>query len=150
MEKFDTIEKALNDKDIMMLREAFGSLCYAKMDLSDGVFEEQLRYVQSKINIKDDRLIGELIASGKTEFTLDDYADAVFELKENFCDERIEDVRTIGKALAVQRKKEQQEKDTVGTVPNPQSHREKEKSQWLPVAAIAVLIIVIFIILVTK
>ena len=102
--KYDAIEKRLANKkdvDIEGLREAIANICYTNRDLSNGEFFEAIKYVESKgIKLKDDKLVGRpTVSSQKNEFTDEDYARAIFELKKNFCDERIEDVQIIGKAL---------------------------------------------------
>ena len=101
MNAYETIEKAISNNDIEALREAIGSICYTSRDFSSGEFDEAVRYVESKgIKLKDNAIIGApTISSQKREFTDQDFARAIFELKKNFCDERIEDVKTIGKSL---------------------------------------------------
>ena len=41
----------------------------------------------------------QLVSDEKSEYTAEDFSEAVFLLKENFCKERINDVKKIGKAL---------------------------------------------------
>ena len=99
-QKYEVIEKGIKNKDIPLLREALGNICYTCTDLSDGDLFENIKYVESHgIKIKDDKLIGKTISSQKSEFTDDDFSRAVFELKRNFCDERIQDVKNIGEKL---------------------------------------------------
>ena len=101
MQRYDVIENGIANQDIKALREALGSICYTSRDFSSGEFDDMVKYVESKgIRIKDDRLVGEpLISSQKDTFEDGDFAKALFELKKNFCDERIEDVKIIGKKL---------------------------------------------------
>ena len=100
MQKYDAIEKGIKEKDIEGLRESVGSICYANRDFSNGEFDQVLSYIESKnINIKDDKLVGNLISREKNTYNDEDFARAVFELKKNFCDERINDVKKIGKDL---------------------------------------------------
>lgn len=100
MQRYEVIEKALAIQDISALREALGNICYTCRDFSDGEFDEVLKYVlRSGINIMDDHLDGELVSDGKSSFVKSDFTKAVFMLKENFCKERIEDVKKIGKAV---------------------------------------------------
>lgn len=101
MRKYESIEAGIANNDIAALREAVGSLCYTDRDFSDGEFDEAVKYVEGRgIKLREDTLSGPpTISSQKTEFTDDDFADAVFELKENFCDERIADVKNIGRVL---------------------------------------------------
>lgn len=96
----------LQKNDVKALREAIGSVIYTSRDFSSGEFDKLVKYVESKgIQLKDKELKGNpTISSQKTDFTDEDFARAVFELKKNFCDERIEDVKTIGKKLYVKKK----------------------------------------------
>lgn len=100
MQRIDAIEKAIKLNDIEGLRVAIADVCYIRRDFSTGEFDELVDYVINKgIELKDDKLVGQLISEGKTTFTEDDFPMAILELKENFCDERIEDVKKIGRAL---------------------------------------------------
>lgn len=101
MQKYDAIENGIAQNDVNALREAIGSICYTNRDFSNGEFFEAIKYVESKgIQLKDAVLVGNAtISSQKSEFTDEDFAKAIFELKRNFCDERIQDVKTIGKKL---------------------------------------------------
>lgn len=101
MQKYDAVEKGIANNDVKALREAIGSICYTNRDFSNSEFFDVVSYVESKgIKLKDDTLVGaEPVSKIKTEFDEDDFTRAVFELKRNFCDERIKDVETIGKKL---------------------------------------------------
>lgn len=98
--KYNAIENGIKNKDIKSLRETIGSICYTNRNFSDGEFDEAIKYVESKgIKIKEKYDGKGLIHTGKSSFTDEDFARAVFNLKKNFCDERIKDVKTIGKSL---------------------------------------------------
>lgn len=99
--RYEAIEKGIANNDVKALREALGSIIYTNRDFSNGEFFKVLNYVESKgIKVKDSELIGKPpITSQKSEFTDEDFARAIFELKKNFCDERIKDVKTIGEKL---------------------------------------------------
>ena len=99
--KYETIEKYIKENNVKALRICITKICYIDRDFSNGEFDRVVRYVESKgIKLKDDSLVGDPpISSQKSEFTDEDFAMAVFELEENFCDERIRDVKTIGKKL---------------------------------------------------
>ena len=100
MQRYEAVENGILNNDIKGLREAVGTLCYTSRDFSSGEFDEVVAYVEKRgIKLKDDKLEGELVSEGKTTYTDEDFAYAVFELKNNFCDERIADVKKIGKAL---------------------------------------------------
>ncbi|SDB55437.1 hypothetical protein SAMN02910317_02874 [Ruminococcaceae bacterium FB2012] len=156
MNKFEAIESGIAEKDKEKLKEAMGNICYTDRSFSTNEFEEQLKHIkESGVDIIDDALDGELVSSGKAEFTDDDFANAVFELKYNFCRERIEDVKRIGRALykpapkpvASVRKEPTQ---TVGTSPNSESHRGTVNKAAVTAAAVAVIAAVVIIVLLIK
>lgn len=165
MQKYDAIENGIAKNDVKALREAIGSICYTNRDFSNGEFFEVVKYVESKgIQLKDPKLIGApAISSQKSNFTDEDFAKAIFELKKNFCDERIEDVRIIGMKLygkkitdskktaskSVAAKSDLTEKNKgTGTFPNQQSHQQKNKIPM--VIGLVAIIAMVFIILITR
>jgi hypothetical protein len=104
MQKNETIEKAIKSKNIQLLREYLGNICYIDANFSTGEFDSTIRYIKNsgilEEELKDKKLEGELITDQKTSpYTQDDFIEAVSKLKNNFCDERIEDVKKIGKML---------------------------------------------------
>lgn len=155
MQRYEAIEQGIARKDIRALREAIGTICYLNRDFSSGEFDEAVRYVESKgIRLKDDRLIGDPpVSSQKSLFTDDDFGTAVFELKENFCDERIEDVKKIGKALYSVKEqpkpeaRQQTGQTKHGTDPNAQSHQTNDA---LLVAGLVAAAVIILLLLVTR
>lgn len=153
MLKYETIENDIAQNNIKSLREKIGSLCYTSRSFSSSEFDEVVSYViQKGIALKDEKLVGSLISEGKETYTDEDFTRAVFELKRNFCDERINDVKKIGRSLykksepkAIDSSTAHRNKDT-GTIPNVQSHREsKAKLLWaaIPVAAVIILIVIL-------
>ena len=100
MQKYDAIENGILTGDVESLREAVGSICYTCRSFRNGEFDEAVEYVLSRgIPLLEDKLVGELVSKDKESFTDEDFAKAVFELKQNFTKERIEDVKAIGSAL---------------------------------------------------
>lgn len=157
MQRYEAIESGIANQDVKALREAIGSICYTSRDFSSGEFDEAIRYVESKgIKIKDEALVGNPVISGqKSTFTDEDFAKAIFELKKNFCEERIQDVKTIGKKLYAP-KPQQKTADVPisrtisdGTYPNGQSHQQKSRTPMIA-GLVAAVIIVIVIILIMK
>ena len=158
MQKYEAIENGIANNDIKALREAIGSIIYTNRDFSNGEFFEAIKYVESKgINIKDSELTGlPTISSQKKEYTDEDFARAIFQLKKNFCDERIKDVKTIGESLYGSKKITSTEqiktisketstkKRSAGTVPNAKSHQQK----ITPIVVIGLVAVVGIIILV--
>ena len=172
MQKYDAVEKGIANNDIKALREAIGSICYTNRDFSNGEFFEVVSYVESKgIKLKDDTLLGaEPVSKIKSEFNEDDFTRAVFELKRNFCDERIKDVETIGKKLYEKKvtqneastnrvEKQTQErvsqKQTVnrnvesGEFPNSQSHQPYDTGKMI-IGAVAIAVIIVMIACICK
>ena len=172
MQKYDAVEKEIANNDIKALREAIGSICYTNRDFSNSEFFEVVSYVESKgIKLKDDTLVGaEPVSKIKIEFDEDDFTRAVFELKRNFCDERIKDVETIGKKL-YRKKTIQNETYTSGSVkqtqeralqreyinrnvgssefPNAQSHQPYDTGKMI-IGAVAIAVIIVMIACICK
>ena len=101
-DEFDFLDKRISDGDVKTLREAFGNMIYACRNFSDGVFDRAVKYVESRgVKIKEPYNKEELVSDTKpsSEWTDRDFTDAIAELKMNFCDERINDVKKIGKKL---------------------------------------------------
>ena len=147
MQRYDVIDNGIANQDIKSLRESLGSICYTSRDFSSGEFDDMVKYVESKgIRIKDDRLVGEpLISSQKDTFEDGDFAKALFELKKNFCDERIEDVKIIGKKLyGLEEQPKKEEPVYCGTSPNRQS---RQKNSVLLLAGLAALMIIVLVVL---
>ena len=100
MQRYEAIENGIKTGDVEALREAVGSICYTCRSFSNGEFDEVVEYViSSGVQLFDVELVGELVSTDKESFTDEDFAKAVFELKQNFTKERIEDVKSIGRAL---------------------------------------------------
>ena len=143
MQTYEAIENGIRERDVEALREAIGGLCYACPDFSDGEFDEVVAYVTTQeIPLLDPALDGELIGTDKESFTDEDFARAVFELKRNFCEERIADVKAIGMALYG----ENTDVET-GDDPNAEGHQtldiKKLKIAGLVAAAVAVVAVTI-------
>ena len=149
MEKYESIERGILQNDIGSLRESIGSICYTCRDFSNGEFDEVVAYVCGKgIELMDKEVVGELISTGKTVYTDEDFARAIFWLKKNFCQERIDDVKKIGKTL-YKRTEKIQAPQTTGTDPNAQSHQASNgsKIRYAGLVALGVAILAIAIIL---
>ena len=100
MKLYQAIENEISIDDISALHEAVGNICYTCKDFSNGEFDDAVNYFNIKVpNFMDKEVKGSLISDGKTTYSEDDFADAIFMLKKNFCKERIADVKKIGKAV---------------------------------------------------
>ena len=152
MQKYDAIERGIIEHDIILLREAIGNICYTNRSFSNGEFDEVLSYIEKKgVKIKDEGLKGELVSEGKKSFSEEDFGDAVFELKENFCDERIADVKKIGRALYGTSKKPTpavSQNNLNGAVPNVQSHQDTGNTKIIVgiLVAVAIMIVLLYLI----
>lgn len=156
MQKYDAIENGIAKNDVKALREAIGSICYTNRNFSNGEFFEVVKYVESKgIQLKDKELMGNpTISSQKSEFTDEDFARAIFELKRNFCDERIQDVKMIGeklygKEIAVVKPIAEQRNDA-GINPNVKSRQQYSSTFLMLIGLAAVVVILIFVLLAVK
>ena len=160
MQTYEAIEKGIENHDVAALREAIGSICYTCRDFSNGEFDA---VVKRGIKLREDQLIGEAtISSRKTSFTDEDFAKAVFYLKGNFCDERIEDVKKIGKTLYASESKKsnkslnavnENKRSQTGKNPNQVSHQSKQDQNikmFMPLGVMAIIIVVIICLLLKK
>lgn len=142
MGKYDVYEAGVASKDVKGLRESVCNICYIDRDFSKGEFRDAVRYIDKKIDIKDPHLIGKLVSEGKTSYTDEDFARSIFELKRNFCEERIRDVEKIGRTLYKNSTSEE-----VSVSPKALGHQEKKRKNTWVVLLMAIIIIVIFFIL---
>lgn len=157
MKRYEAIEKGIQRNDVIALREAIGSICYTGQGFDDEL-KEVIAYVESKgIKLKDKHLVGKLVSEGKTTFTRDDFTDAVFELKENFCDERVAEVIKIGKSITGKNieKKAEMPKTNRRAVESPKvkSHQDSnilKKVGILVAVTIAVVVFVAFVVWLVK
>ena len=148
MQKYDAIEQGIAKKDVCGLREAIGNICYLCRDFSDGEFESAIAYVQERgIALYDSILQGELISSGKDTFTEEDFVSAVFELKQNFCKERVADVIKIGKTLYKKDKASSAHSREGGTSPNEPSHRTQKNGNRKAVSLVALGVVILLAVL---
>lgn len=111
----NTIKEILSDNDITdarkkeKLRETICTIIYFDKDFSSGQVKENLKYVEEKINIKENYNNKELFSDAKiTEYI---FSDAVLALQENFCDERLRDVEKLGKKLYGEKIKKAREEE---------------------------------------
>lgn len=160
MQKYDAIEQGIRTRDVAALREAIGNICYTCRDLSDGELERIIADVEAEgIKLMDDGLVGKpTISSQKSIFTDDDFSRAVFELKRNFCKERINDIKIIGSSLYKNNSIKNERKDlntkTKKVSNQVEDTRQKKslshqtkKNKWLPFALVAMVILIIILVI---
>lgn len=149
MYKNDVIEKYLRSGDVISVRECICGFCYTDRNFSTDKFDGAIQYVQSQGMEIFEKYNGKpLLIDAKSEFTEQEYEDAVHELKKNFCKERISEVKKIGRAIYGEPKAETLKKN--GTLPKELSHQDR-KNHGIIVGGVlvaAVIIIVLCILLV--
>lgn len=100
----ELVNKAISNNDERSATEYLCNIIYTDMNFSTDIFDRIVRRVRTEFPTAEcfsQKFNGNpaLVSKTKTTFVKEDFSDAVFELKENFCDERIDDVKVIGKAL---------------------------------------------------
>ena len=160
MQKYEAIENGIENGDVQGLREAIGSICYTNRDFSSGEFDEILSYVESKgVKIKEDSLIGTLVFSeNKTDYTDEDFTRAIFELKRNFCQDRIDDVKKIGKCIYASKTMEKEEVPSGNEdISGPDLNTKKEDGmdpnlyrhqgmRWIMILGLVAILVIILIV----
>ena len=136
MQKYDIIEKAILKKDVYCLRQSVANIIMIDRNFSSNEFNEVLKYVNNKINIMEPNLIGELVSTGKSSYTDNDLAKAIFELKENFCEERIEDAKKIGRTLYPIQKP-----TSKGETQSKKDNHHQNKKSLLPIIMLGILVV---------
>ena len=120
------LREHLEKKEVKKVASDLSVMVYTDRTLSDGRLMEMLKYIKTSYPDVYEQLIkkcdesqfkrlsmdGQLLNKDINE---DTFADAVFALENNFCKERIEDIRVLGKYLYS--KKESAKKKTDRTVP---------------------------------
>ncbi|SFC99699.1 hypothetical protein [Clostridium uliginosum] len=98
------VKECIANKDIMGLKGALVGIIFSNRSFSNGEFDNTLERITSKgINIYE-KFDGEDIVCNTIKgrsFTEDDFAEAVYYLKVNFCQERIKDVKKISKKIYI-------------------------------------------------
>ncbi len=152
MNKFDSVEEGIINRDVDALRHAVANICYTSRDFSSGDFDETIRYIRSKgIDIIEPELKGNpLISKSKQTYNENDFADAVYELRENFCKERICDVKTIGEKLYGKPEVGKDSQKRPGTDPNEECRQNKTSNLAIIGVAAALVIIVIGLVVLLK
>lgn len=107
----DKLKHYIEQKDLDAVREHIGTMIYTDRAFLHGEFESAVNYVIEECYMTElfesfNPLPPLKSKSGTTDFKEADFTEAVFELKSNFCRERIEDVKTIGRYLYKQMQSE--------------------------------------------
>ena len=95
------VMEAVRTKDIIGLKSAISTLINYDRNFSRGYVESNLEYIKRNgINIFEEFNHQKLISNkSSNQYTEKDFSDAIFYLEKNFCNERLEDVKKIGKVL---------------------------------------------------
>lgn len=97
------VKDSIEERDIIGLKGAFVAIIFSDRSFSSGNFDNTLEYVVSETDLKifesfdGGELLSKKINSGN--ITEDDFEEAVYNLKVNFCKKRIEDVKKLGEFL---------------------------------------------------
>lgn len=117
----DLIDQGIRENDMMCVRRALTSMCPFDRVFAQGKFDNGIEYVLRVKGISEDELyvafdptlfplMSERVDAKDSTLTEDDYTHAVFYLTENFCPERIEDVKKLGRYLFPNEMKKPEEK----------------------------------------
>lgn len=113
-----TIKKILEDHNMdeerkkRKLRETICTIIYLDRDFSKGQVNANFKYVQKQIDIREKYNEGKLFSRIVDAEKVDGiFREAVFELQENFCDERLRDVERLGKRLYGEKIKKAREEE---------------------------------------
>jgi len=105
MNKFEPnnlVKECMKNEDIMGLRGALIGIILGDRTLSNEKLDNTLNFIASKnINIYEKFDGGDIVFNTveNRNFTEENYSEAIFNLKSNFCKERITDVKNISKEL---------------------------------------------------
>lgn len=99
------VQECIRNNDIKGLKGAFVGIIFSDRSFSKGEFDDTLDYIRKETNLKilESFNNGELLSKkiGSRNITEDDFEEAVYDLKVNFCEKRINDVKMLGKTLYV-------------------------------------------------
>lgn len=97
------VQECIANNDVRGLKGAFVAIIFGDRSFSSGNFDNTLDYVRRETNLNvlesfdNGELLSKKISNGS--ITEDDFEEAVYNLKVNFCKERIDDVKKLAKAL---------------------------------------------------
>ncbi|PRR82000.1 hypothetical protein [Clostridium vincentii] len=98
------VKECINNKDIKGLKGALVGIILSDRNFSKGYFDNTVSYIIDNCgsDMIYEKFDGEDILSvniKNSKITEDDFAEAVYNLKDNFCQERINDVKAISKEI---------------------------------------------------
>jgi len=151
------LQKHIDEKDIPKIANDLGVIVYSDKTLSDQQLEKTVNYIQSKfpeiyeklIEQCDEEKFPRVTKDGKIlvkEINEDTFSDALFALTNNFCFERIEDVKVLGNSLYPKPQKVESAEKSVGESKSPQKKRKKNGEIIKIILGIAVIVVVIVVI----
>lgn len=101
-ELIQSINKDISEGNIGLAKKKIGNLaitCKTFTKDNEAQFMSVINAVKQNSSVFENFKGTALISSTKTDFTANDFDDAVYALKENLCEERVKDVIKIGKAV---------------------------------------------------
>ena len=133
------IDEHLKNKDKKNLIRDISNICYTVSCLN-GNLEKALLYIKDNgVDLYQDfdEKYPFVYKEGKNIYANEDLGEAIFYLEENFCQERLDDIKKLRECLREMHKKEDEErkqkenivKKTTGTSPNVQSRQTKKSSK---------------------
>lgn len=140
-----TMEKAIEEQDLDKIYSSFYTIALSDPEFSTGKFEEILRYIKNK-NLPGflKQYDGALLRS-EEEWNEDYWNILLSELMDNFCEERIAQLKEVGKKIYGRNKNIEK--------PQPQNYEEEAtepkktmNQSTMIIIAIIVIIVVLFII----
>lgn len=117
------LDERIKAGDRTALISLLTNICYVDKNFSTGEFDEALNYVKERYGEifapsfdADPPLYGPRVQNGE-QLTNKDFTDAVAHLNYNFCQERVDDIKKLGKHLFPQdQKKTRMNKLAIGAV----------------------------------
>lgn len=121
------LREHLEKQEVKKVASDLSVMVYTDRTLADGRLMEMLKYIKTSYPDVYEQLIekcdesefkrlskdGQLLNKDINE---DTFADAVFALENNFCKERIEDIRVLGKYLYTQKESSEKKKENAVSV----------------------------------
>lgn len=150
-EIFDFLKDDIQRDDIKSLRRKLIIIIQNDQDFSKGYFETACRYInkEDKIYEKLDKNVPLILNNKKDNFTKDDFIDAIYNLKQNFSRERVQEVKKIGKVIYRDETKknyppENMQKKTYTYSVSPKKKTKKKKGNlWITLIVVLIIGIVL-------
>ena len=136
----DLMKQAIEEKCELSIKSCLKGIIYSDRSFSNNEFDDALEYIKSSgidlYKAYDGK--GLLFSEAKkTILTDDDFTKAVFLLTENFCEERIQDLKNIAKVLYPAKS---EEKGKINTSKNNYNIKNNRNTKIIAVIGVIVII----------